>query len=90
MLRDEVLGTCVRGARVVLGVAPDVLDLAAVDAARGVDRLHVGAHGVALDRRVDRATDVEEAADRDRTAADAGLRLAGRPGAAGGRGGTAA
>ena len=65
VLRDQVLGACVSRARVVLRVAPDVLHLATVDTAGLIDRLHVGAHRVALDRRVDGACDVEEAADRD-------------------------
>ena len=65
VLSDQIAGALAGGARVVLRVAPDVFDLAAVDAARLVDRLHVGADGVAFDRRVDWPGDVEEAADGD-------------------------
>src|SRR5207237_3849945 len=71
--------------RVVFGVAPDVLHLAAVDPALGIDELHVGTHRVALDRRVDGPGDVEEAADGDRAAADAGLGLRAGSGPARGR-----
>src|SRR5205823_2173407 len=86
VLGDEVLSARVRGARVVLRVAPHVLDLASVDAAGGVDALDVSPHRVALHRGVDRPADVEEAADRDGAAADPRLGL--RTGAsAAGRGG---
>ena len=82
VLRDHLFRARVGGAGVVLGVAPDVLHLAAIDPALGIDELHVGTHRVALDRRVDWTGDVEEAADRDRASADARLRLRAGPCAA--------
>ena len=89
ILCDQVLGAGVRGAGVVFGVAPHVLDLAPVDTAAGVDRLHVGADGVALDGGVDRSADVEETADGDVAARNASQSAAARPAgsgaAAGGR-----
>ena len=68
-------------------VAVEQLELAAVDAAGGVDLVEVGPDRVALDGGVDRAGLVEDAADGDGVAGDAFLGVVGalRPGPLGGR-----